>query len=242
MKTSSVIFVLALAQIVCAADPAGTVAGFIGSVQLSASRSPGWKAVRIGTRLYAGDTLRVEKESHAEIRWHNGGVLRVAELTSMVISRQENGGASPSSGTAILRGRVWSNMKKIASGKTEFGVKTPTAAAAIRGTIFRVDMAADSATDVLVYEGTVEVKPADSGTVPGKTTPDTPGRHEAEGPVEIEGPQEVSLEEWITIVAGQQIRVEKTGSFKKWQFDRKKDRQDPWVKYNLDQDAKLDKK
>ena len=130
-------------------------------------------------------------------------------------------------------------MKKITSTGAEFGVSTPTATAAIRGTIFRVDMAADSTTDVLVYEGKVAVKPADTLKQGGGRNVDTTARHEVEGPTEVEGPVEVSLEEWITIVAGQQIRVERTGSFKTWRFDRKKDKLDTWVKYNLEQDAKI---
>ncbi|MBN1128094.1 MAG: FecR domain-containing protein [Chitinispirillaceae bacterium] len=222
-----------------AAEPVGTLSTFVGSAEVSTARAPGWKAARTGVKLFANDQLRTGEESSAEIRWANGGILRVAEQSAIAIAGPTD--AEPrSSGATVLSGKVWANMKKITSTGTEFGISTPTATAAIRGTVFRVDMAADSATDVLVYQGKVAVKPVDTGATDSTGTPE--GRHEVKGPSEVEGPREVTLEEWITIVAGQQIRVERTGAHSTWQFDRKKDRQDAWVAYNLKEDARLGKK
>jgi hypothetical protein len=221
-----------------AANPVGTLETFIGSVEVSAARAAGWQAAKPGARLFAGDSMRTAEESSAEIRWANGGILRIAEQSAIALAGPSES-ARQNSGAAVLTGKVWANMKKITSTGAEFGVSTPTATAAIRGTIFRVDMAADSTTDVLVYEGKVAVKPADTLKQGGGRNVDTTARHEVEGPTEVAGPVEVSLEEWITIVAGQQIHVERTGSFKTWRFDRKKDKLDTWVKYNLEQDAKI---
>ena len=228
------------AGLLFAADPVATLSSFIGSADVSAVRSPAWKPARTGIKLFAGDSLRTGEESSASLRWANGGTLRLAEKSVIMVSAPKDTTATSTSGTTVLSGRVWANMKKIASSGNEFGVSTPTATAAIRGTIFRVDMAGDSTTDVLVYEGKVAVKPADTGSKTEKG--DTTGRHEVQGPSEIAGPEEVTLEEWITIVAGQQIRVEPGGSHKTWQFDRKKDKQDAWVMYNLKQDSLLNKK
>jgi hypothetical protein len=239
MNRLAILLALLPAHLLFAANPLGTLGAFVGSVEVSAARAPGWNAAKPGIRLFAGDSMRTAEESTAEIRWANGGVLRVAEQSAIALTGASDA-APRNSGATVLSGKVWANMKKIASTGTEFGVNTPTATAAIRGTVFRVDMAVDSATDVLVYEGKVAVKPADSGSSGTKVpAPDMP-RHEVRGPTEVEGPQEVTLAEWITIVAGQQIRVERTGSFKTWQFDKKKDKQDKWVKHNLEQDAKAD--
>jgi hypothetical protein len=238
MNKIPALLVILSAGILYAAEPVGSLGSFIGSVELSAARSPGWKSARIGCKLFSGDSLRTAEESTAEIRWANGGMVRVAERSAVAVIGPSDT-APRSSKAIVLSGKVWANMKKITSSGAEFGVNTPTATAAIRGTVFRVDMDPDSATDVLVYDGKVAVKPADTGSHGAKVpAPDMP-RHEVQGPTEVEGPHEVTLEEWVTIVAGQQMRVEKTGSFKTWQFDRQKDRQDKWVKYNLERDAKI---
>jgi hypothetical protein len=236
-KTAALQFLLT-AHLLFAADPLGTLGTLIGSVEVSATRSPGWKSARPGLKLFSGDSMRTAEESIAEIRWANGGIMRVAEQSAIAVVGASDA-APRKSGATVLSGKVWANMKKITSTGTEFGVSTPTATAAIRGTVFRVDMAADSATDVLVYEGKVAVKPADSIAPGNSRNTDSTARHEVQGPSEVEGPAEVSLEEWVTIVAGQQIHVERTGSFTTWQFDRKKDKLDKWVKRNLELDAQI---
>jgi hypothetical protein len=238
MNKTAALLLLLTAHLLFAADPLGALGTFIGSVEVSAARAPGWKAAKPGIKLFANDSMRTAEESTAEIRWANGGILRVAEQSAIAITGASDA-TSRKSGATVLSGKVWANMKKITSTGTEFGVSTPTATAAVRGTIFRVDMAADSATDVLVYEGKVAVKPADSIAQGDSRNMDSTARHEVQGPSEVEGPAEVSLEEWVTIVAGQQIHVERTGSFKTWQFDRKKDKLDKWVHYNLKQDAQI---
>ncbi|KMQ52822.1 hypothetical protein CHISP_0043 [Chitinispirillum alkaliphilum] len=119
----------------------------------------------------------------------------------------------------------------VVSDKESVIVQTPTATAGIRGSVFRVDVENDSSTDVLVYQGTVVVRPeALNQRDAGRRQ--TGKRQELEGPEGIEGPREVTLEDWITIVAGQQLRVDRSGSFSAWHFDRKRDAENRWVNYN----------
>ena len=232
--------VLALSLAALAAGPAGTIQSIVGSVETNPLRTPGWKAARLGAKIFVQDQIRTNTESTAELRWSNGGVLRLAEQSTMAVTEPPKGQTTPEPGVKLLTGRVWANMKKISSTGKEFGVETPTALAAIRGTVFRVDMAADSSTDVLVYEGTVAVG---AGTaVPGGLRRDTTGRHEVEGPSEVEEPKEVTLEEWVTIVAGHQIHLDKVGNYRTWQFDAKSDSLDAWVKFNRERDKKMGKK
>jgi hypothetical protein len=222
-----------------AAGPAGSVQSLVGTVESNPVRTPGWKPARLNAKIFIGDQLRAAVESMAEVRWANGGVVRLAEQSTMTVTEPPKGQATPEPGVKLLTGRVWANMKKISSTGKEFGVETPTALAAIRGTVFRVDMAADSSTDVLVYEGSVAV--GAGAAVTGGLRRDT-GRHEIEGPNEVEGPKEVTVEEWVTIVAGQQIHLDKAGSFRTWQFDQKADSLDSWVKFNQERDKAMEKK
>lgn len=240
MINKTCVFLLVLMVTTFAIEPAGTIQNMIGSVEQNPARAPGWKPARLRAKVFLNDQLRTEVESSTELLWANGGVLRMAEQSSLTVTEQPKEENSLDPGLKVLKGRVWANMHKISNTGKQFSVESPTAVAGIRGTIFRVDVGADSSTDVLVYEGKVAVGP---GTAIRDTTKkDTTGRKEVEGPGEVEGPQEVTLEKWVTIVAGQQIRVERSGTFKTWQFDQSKDSSDTWVKYNLERDKALENK
>jgi hypothetical protein len=223
-----------------ALEPAGTIQSITGAAEQNLARVPGWKPAHVRARVSLNDQLRTDVESSAEVRWVNGGVLRMAEHSTMSVTEQPKEENTSEPGVKVLQGRVWANMQKISNTGKKFSIESPTAVAGIRGTVFRVDVGADSSTDVLVYEGKVAVGPGTA--IKDSTKKDTTGRKEVGGPAEVEGPQEVTLEKWVTIVAGQQIRVEKSGTFKTWQFDQSKDSSDTWVKYNLERDKILEKK
>ncbi|HNY93051.1 MAG TPA: hypothetical protein PKM23_16125, partial [bacterium] len=92
-----------------------------------------------------------------------------------------------------------------------------------------------------VYDGKVEVGPVTkwSTSMPRETRSGPP--QQVQGPVEVPGPFEVTLEEWQQIVRGQQIVVRKDGKFAKSLFDQRADSTDEWVKWNKELDAKAKK-
>jgi hypothetical protein len=97
---------------------------------------------------------------------------------------------------------------------------------------------------VLVYEGKVEVGLSDGLkeklAAQKQAAQENPGeRYEVQGPTEVAGPQEVSLETWISIVAGQQIFVKKDGQYDKFEFDQDKDKMLEWVNFNTKKDEQI---
>jgi len=234
----SVVTLLAVA-VSAAAGPAGTVEKVIGIADVYPSGGKGWKPARSGLKIFAKDNCRTGAGSSMEIRWVNGGTLRIGEKTWLTVSERPD--TSDISQARVLSGRVWAAMKKLSGSGQKFSIESPTAVAGIRGTVFRMDVDSGAGTDVAVYEGKVAVGPgADLQKTEAQT--DTSARKEVKGPSEVEGPKEVTLREWLTIVAGQQIHVERSGTFRTWQFDRKKDSLDAWVKYNLERDAAMEEK
>ncbi len=220
--------------------PAGEITVVIGEAQLQ--RPDGReRPLRMGMSVYQDNIIKTGAESKVEIKGFNGGVIRIAELSTVQIQGPDSQD-DRKSGASVIGGKIWANMKAvILSDKSSVAFDTPTATAGIRGTVFRVDVEGDaSATDVLVYEGKVVVKPEVIEKKQQGSADPAGERYEVGGPSEIEGPREVSLEEWITIVAGQQIRVEQSGNFSTWQFDAKKDSEDDWVRYNKERDAALE--
>jgi hypothetical protein len=237
----TIIFSLTLlaAALSAVAGPAGTIEKVIGTADVYPAGGKAWKPARSGQKLFAKDNCRTGAESSLEIRWTNGGILRIGEKSYLTVSHRPD--TSAISCAKVLSGRVWATMKKISGTGQQFSLESPTAVAGIRGTVFRMDVGADTGTDVAVYEGKVAVGPG-AALPKAVPEPDSSSRHEVKGPAEVEGPREVTLSEWVTIVAGQQIRVERSGVFKTWQFDAGKDSTDAWVKYNLERDAAMEKK
>ena len=80
--------------------------------------------------------------------------------------------------------------------------------------------AQDSSTAVRVFEGTVSVGPSDAlkkAIKEKKVAP--PGEPtEVPGPEEVPGPYEVTLEQWRSIVAGQQISVRTDGKVSNFHY------------------------
>ena len=128
-------------------------------------------------------------------------------------------------------------MRKLVSAGKEFEVSTPTAVAAIRGTVFDFSYTPDSASYVSVFEGKVAVGPSEElkkkleqekKKAPARTEKPV----EVNGPEEIPGPYEVSLEQWRTIVAGQKIMVRSDGKFAQEKMDMKAVSKEKFVKKN----------
>jgi hypothetical protein len=211
-----------------------------GQVSILKTGASDWVAARPNMPLAAGDQMYSRDESFAEVIYSNGAILRLAEKTKITIVAASDKSAKVRSGV----GEVWVNMRKLvtSTGK-EFELSTPTATAAIRGTVFHTATHADSSTDVSVYEGKVAVGPGDDiKNTNEKKQPQSQGSVEVSGPEEIPGPYEVSLDEWKNIVAGQRISVRKDGKFAQKRFDAEKTAQsDAFVKKNIALDGKRDK-
>lgn len=177
--------------------------------------------VRVSMDCQVGDTLVSTTASRLELRYPDNTLLRLDENSKMVLTNRVAGKPEPT----LLGGKTWANVKKIGQGGTGFGVRTPTAVAAVRGTVFGVS-ASDSASSVKLYEGNVDV---------GSQKTDSIARSKSRN--EVAGPKEVSLEDWVRLLRGEEVTFNRDGTWSRAKFDPKADLQDPWVKFNADRDA-----
>jgi len=174
--------------------------------------------VRVRMECRLGDTLALAGASRLELRYPDNTLLRLDENSKLVLADRVQGKPEPS----LLVGKAWANVKKIGQGGTGFGVRTPTAVAAVRGTVFNIDGNADS-TKVKLYEGKVDV---------GSPKLDSATKSRSE----VSGPSEVSLEKWVSLLRGQQVVTHKDGTWFSSKFDV--DARDPWIDWNAQRDAK----
>jgi len=223
------------------AEHAAKITMIEGKASILRSGGADWIAARPNMPLNAGDQMYTREESFAEIVYATGAITRLNEKTKITIVAASENGVKTSSGV----GDVWVNMRKLVTkAGRDFELSTPTATAAIRGTVFHTQTHADSSTDIAVYEGTVAVGPGEQAkkNVEEPKQPRSLEPQEVQGPEEVPGPYEVSLEEWKNIVAGQRISVRRDGKFAQERFDTQKAAQaDAFVKKNLELDAKAGK-
>ena len=237
-KPITVCLIIILSALFLANVYAGSVAKIKridGKVSVLKKGAQKWRTARVNMPLGEGDAVYSRKESFAEIVYSSGAILRMDEDTKIIIKKV----TEKKSTTATPLGNVWANMRKLVVSKKEFDLESPTATAAIRGTVFQMNTDKDSSTDVSVYEGKVAVGPSKKMEVKKPAGPT--GRHEVPGPHEIPGPYEVSLQQWRTIVAGQMISINKEGKYSEKKIDMKKAKKNDFVKKNLELDKEVEK-
>jgi len=190
--------------------------------------------------LHNGDKIETKKTSRCEMKFKDGSVVRIDEQTIYTIDHAQFKEKEKQVEASLSLGRLWANVKKLFSRSDSWKLKSPAAVVAVRGTIYRMDAAADSSTTVRVYEGNVAVSPPvppsqqqGMGVAPGKPQQVAP-------PTQVQGPKQVSVEQWIEIIkAQQQIVVRPDGSYTKSDFDMQQDAESEWVKWNQERDKLL---
>jgi hypothetical protein len=110
-------------------------------------------------RVQAGDTVKTGKDGEVELYWLDGTRIKMGADTLMTVLKCQINTATKSE-TSMFKldvGRLWIRVLKVLSHKSKFEIKTPTATAGVRGTVFSVAVTPDGATSVTVREGQVAV-------------------------------------------------------------------------------------
>lgn len=236
MKPVIALAVLLIGAALIIAEPDATITRIEGKALFLKNRAPAWKDARINMPLQTGDQLKSDVESLVEITYRRGAIMRLNENTLCTIKKSTDAAVS----TSVPKGNVWVNMKKLTAAGSDFEVSTPTAVAAIRGTIFQLQSLPDSSADVAVFDGKVAVGLSDDGkkriSLPDENVAEAP--HEVPGPSEVPGPYEVPLDQWKTIVAGQHISIRSNGTYAMSPFELK-GKLDAFVEKNRALDAEI---
>ncbi|MBN1308695.1 MAG: FecR domain-containing protein [Chitinispirillaceae bacterium] len=236
MKSILLITVVVCGGITVSAQPAAKVTRIEGSAQVLKNGTASWKVARLNMALQVNDQLKSDAESLVEITFRQGAIMRLAENSLCSIKKSDDAASS----TTVPRGKVWINMQKLSSSGHDFDIATPTAVAAIRGTVFQMQSLPDLSADVAVFDGKVAVGLSDEGKkrvhLPDNKITQAP--HEVPGPTEVPGPYEVTLDQWRTIIAGQRISIRSDGTYATTDFDLNK-QLDAFIEKNRSLDAQI---
>ena len=216
----------------------------LGKVEVQATGVEAWEKAKPNRPVFEGDVIRTAPKSRAEITLQGGGKMRIGENSELELTAANVKPMAKNFSANLKKGNIFVSAKAVFGEKKSVSVRTPTAVAAIRGTKYRAK-AGDDESEVLVYDGKVDVNAAkniiderqekrkslDPGSAPGKPKFTL-------GPVtEVSGPYEVTLEDWISLVEGMQINVRKDGKYHMFKFDQAKDGDLDFVQWNKELDA-----
>ncbi len=126
--------------IVSAEEDTATLSAMIGTVELCPAGTETWKTAAGGITLSAGDKIRTGIDGMASIVFTNGSTVTLKQDTEFVI--QSLNIAKNKRDIAyrlqLTRGKLRAIVEELGDGS--FEIKTPTAVAAVRGTVFYLDV------------------------------------------------------------------------------------------------------
>lgn len=223
-------------------EPVGKVTFPLNRVFIIQEGSSDLRMAHFNMNVFSGDKIETKRESRCEITLHNGDVVRIDENSIYTLEDVKVAEEKIQASSFLSVGRLWATIRKIFSEDDYVTVKSPTAVIAVRGTIYRVDVAEDSLTTLRVYDGEVEVSPqaTPTGMAPQKRTGPVGPPRDVPGPTDVQGPRDVSVAQWMEIVkAQQQVVIRPDGKFEKSDFDLLEDGKSDWVQWNKKRDELL---
>ena len=225
-------------------EPVGKVTFPLNRVFVIPEGSSELRMAHFNMDVFPGDKIETKRESRCEITLHNGDVVRIDENSIYTLEEIEVSEETIKASSFLSVGKLWATIRKIFSEDDYVTVKSPTAVIAVRGTIYRVDVAEDSLTTLRVYDGEVEVSPqaATTGMVPQQPKGPIGPPRDVPGPTDVQGPRDVTMAQWLEIVkAQQQVVIRPDGRYEKSDFDVLEDGKSDWVQWNKKRDELLER-
>ncbi len=124
------------------------------------------EAVKVGTKIFAGDRLQTGAQSHVHIRFVDSAFVSLRPETELLVEHYDFNPSAPQA--SRVKFTLQKGTSRLITGrggqaaKQNFRVNTPVSAIGIRGTDFVVQTSSD-ATRVAVHQGAVVAAPLDAG-------------------------------------------------------------------------------
>ncbi|MCG3172864.1 MAG: hypothetical protein GMKNLPBB_01035 [Myxococcota bacterium] len=207
-----------------------------GMVELAAGDDAAWKPLAQKVRVAAGALVRTGEKSFAELVFTDGTVLRLGPKSRFKLGAVTINKDARTLDVRLMLGRLWMNVTQSLVKDNKLNVRSKTAVAGVRGTVFAVDLAEDDSTLVRVLEGSVAVN--NGPVVEAGAKPEPRGKRE-----EVPFPSEISKKEWMELIAGrlEAVRVTAAGEVSKTTLSDK-DLTGEWEDWNRKRDSSLGRK
>lgn len=142
------------------AEFAATLEIYTEGVEVKRAETEQWIAVTGRAVVAAGDSIRTDATGEAMIIWFDDGTLVELRPNTEIVINAFNGDPEGDQfviETQVLLGQVFNNVAHLINQESRYTVVTPTMQAAVRGTIFGIDVREDAESTIAVGEGIVAV-------------------------------------------------------------------------------------
>jgi len=208
------------------------------------SQGGAWGKMKSGQMLKGGDQVETGPNTRMEITLPDGSLLRFAENTrfKIVAIDMDEGSGTRNAKINVALGKTWANVNKGLKLKPNIDVASDNAVAGVRGTVYRMNVEQDQSVLVRVYDGEVNVEGVRGKQQQETKVPLQGPPQKVSGPAQVQGPQKVSMDQWVYIIKSmQQIRVNSAGVPSKPESFTVKEDRDAWVDWNKGRDRAADK-
>ena len=205
---------------------------FDGEVHYRRGANRQYQPAAVNLMLRPGDEILTGKNGRAELVLEQRSVLRLEAGSRLRLVQLARAHQKPDTYQGLIElmiGSVWTHLAKIIDRAPKVDLQFPAAIAGVQGTSYRARVAADSATNVRVYEGAVEMRSKPAGP-PQRVGP----------PQQVPGPRQITLEAWIKLVRAQQeINIARNGRPGEPQPFTDQGADAAWVRWNQARDRDL---
>ncbi len=136
------------------------VSNTAGPIQVKSGDQQHYHALGEATHVAAGNTLSTGPTGTLMLNWIDGTRIKMGPNTILTVLKCQLN-RSTKAQTSLFKldiGQIWIQILKTLSQQSKFEVRTPTATAGVRGTIFSITVTPEGDTQVSVYAGSVLVQ------------------------------------------------------------------------------------
>jgi hypothetical protein len=134
--------------------PAAVVIYKKGSAQYARASEKIWKEIFIKLGLFSDDQVKTGAASTVHLQLSNQTVLRMQPESLLIVNKVDK--KSPDAVFTLQEGNLHAQVESMGKSGGRLLVRTPTAVAAVRGTVFELQASAQSS-GLACYEGQVDV-------------------------------------------------------------------------------------
>jgi hypothetical protein len=130
-----------------------------GNVEVRRAGRGEFSALAAGDMIKTGDVIRSGTGSTAEFKWADGTRWKIMPGTEITVAKSTHNAIKKAdqSQLKLSSGKVFIRIVQSLKPASQFQVETPTAVAAVRGTIFSVEYK-NGQSEIAVFKGAVQVK------------------------------------------------------------------------------------
>ncbi|MGC9317638.1 MAG: FecR family protein [Armatimonadota bacterium] len=137
-----------------------SVSDVVGDVYVRARGNAEFQPLGATEHVLAGSAVKTGVDSTVTLNWVDGSRIRLGPKTSIKV-RKCSLNTSTKKATSLFEldaGHIWARVLTMLRSESKFEIRTPTATAGVRGTVFYVGVGETGETTLAVYEGAVSLE------------------------------------------------------------------------------------